>query len=252
MIANITATIIDIQKSGLSTGVVYTLPMDWFRGAVIDVRPAATGCFHLALEAPEPVKAAYAIPGQFVRLKPKVTPEGMFALAHAPGSKGPLEFLIKRGTPIADELQALRPGDALEVSAAQGKGFPVDQARGHNLLMVATGTGLAPMRAVIEHVRGERAAWKQVTLLFGAFTPAHFPWADAFAAWERDGVAVKTIVSDATPGWSGPVGFVQRLVETAPLEDTVALLVGQREMVAEVRGLLTSRGLSNDHVHLNF
>lgn len=226
--------------------------MDWFRGAVVDVRPAATGCFHLELDAPAEVKAAYAIPGQFVRLKPRVTPDGMFALAQAPRSKGPLEFLIKRGTPIAEELHGLKKGDPLEVSKAQGKGFPVDKARGHNLLLVATGTGLAPMRAVIDHVRGERQAWNKVTLLFGAFTPSHFPWADEFARWEKDAVAVQTIVSDVTPGWSGPVGFVQRLVETAPLEDTVALLVGQREMVAEVRGLLTSRGLSHEHVHLNF
>jgi sulfhydrogenase subunit gamma (sulfur reductase) len=146
----------------------------------------------------------------------------------------------------------LKKGDALEVSKAQGKGFPVDKARDHNLLMVATGTGLAPMRAVIDHVRHHRAGWKNVTLLFGAFTPAHFPWPAEFHRWEKDGVAVQTIVSDITPGWAGPVGFVQKLVETAPVEDTVALLVGQREMVAEVRGLLTSRGLSNDHVHLNF
>jgi sulfhydrogenase subunit gamma (sulfur reductase) len=227
--------------------------MEWYRGAVASVRPAATGSFHLELDVPGEVAASYAIPGQFVRLKPGAAQPGMFALAHAPGAKNlRFEFLVKRGTPIADELSAMKPGDALEVSAAQGKGFPVERARGQNLLLVATGTGLAPMRAIIDHVRRERPAWNKVTLLFGAFTPAHFPFADEFPRWEADRIEVRKIISELTPGWTGEVGFVQRLLEKVPLDDTEAMLVGQREMVAEVRAILTSRGLSTDHVHLNF
>lgn len=226
--------------------------MQWYPGAVARVRPAATGSFHFDLDVPAEAAASYAIPGQFVRLKPRVTPDGMFALAQAPGKGGRFEFLVKRGTPIAEELHAMRPGDTVDVSAAQGKGFPVEAARGKNLLLVATGTGLAPMRAVIDHVRQQRPAWGRVTLLFGAFTPSHFPWPEEFPRWEAAGIGVQQIISDLTPGWSGPVGFVQRLVESAPLDDTVALLVGQREMVAEVRELLTSRGLPGERVHLNF
>lgn len=226
--------------------------MQWYPGAVASVLPAATGSFHLHLDVPPAAAASYAIPGQFVRLKPKEAPEGMFALAQAPGRGPRFELLVKRGTPIAEELRGLSPGDTVEVSAAQGRGFPVQAARGKNLLLVATGTGLAPMRAVIDFVRQDRAGWGRVTLLFGAFTPSHFPWPEEFPRWEADGIAVEKIISDVTPGWSGPVGFVQRLVEAAPLDDTVAFLVGQREMVAEVRALLTSRGLSDDRVHLNF
>jgi NAD(P)H-flavin reductase len=225
--------------------------MEWYRGAVARVRPAAIGCFHFDLDVPPEVAASYTVPGQFVRLRPQRSPEGMFALAQAPGG-GRFEFLIKRGSPIADELGALAHGDPLELSLAQGKGFPVQAARGHNLLLIATGTGLAPMRAVIDHLRRERGAWGRVVLLFGAFTPAHFPWPDEFPRWEKDGIWVQRIISDITPGWEGAVGFVQRLVERAEVDDTEALLVGQREMVAEVRAILTSRGLSSDHMHLNF
>jgi sulfhydrogenase subunit gamma (sulfur reductase) len=232
--------------------------MEWYPAEVARVAPAATGCFHFDVDVPKGVWASYAIPGQFIRLKPKLSPPGMFALAQPPpesvksATPERFEFLIKRGTPIAEELVALAAGGAVEVSRVQGKGFPIDKARGHSVLLVATGTGLAPMRAVIQHVRAERAAWKNVTLLFGAFTPKHFPWPDEFSQWEKDGIAVQQIISDVTPGWTGERGFVQRLVEKAPIEDTEAFLVGQREMVAEVRDLLTSRGLSGDHVHLNF
>jgi NAD(P)H-flavin reductase len=226
--------------------------MEWYRGVVAHVGPAAEGCFHLHLDVPKGVWSSYAIPGQFVKLKPAVAPPGMFALAQPPEKGSRFEFLIKRGTPIAEELWTVKPGGDLEVSRVQGKGFPIDKARGHNVLLVATGTGLTPMRAVIDHVRSDRQAWGKVTLLFGAFTPAHFPWADEYAAWEKDGIAVQRIVSEDVPGWQGPRGFVQKLVEAAPIDDSEAFLVGQREMVAEVRALLTSRGVPNERVHLNF
>ena len=232
--------------------------MEWYRGVVATVGPAAEGCFHFHLDVPKGVSSSYAIPGQFVRLKPAVAPPGMFALAQPPpirqaqGERTRFEFLIKRGTPIAEELWAVKPGDAVEVSRVQGKGFPIDKARGHNVLLVATGTGLTPMRAVIDHVRADRRAWGKVTLLFGAFTPAHFPWADEYPLWEKDGIAVQPTVSEDVPGWKGPHGFVQTLVKSVPIDDTEAFLVGQREMVAEVRELLTSRGMPNERVHLNF
>jgi NAD(P)H-flavin reductase len=226
--------------------------MEWYRGVVTRVEPAATGCFHFHVDVPKGVTSTYAIPGQFVKLKPAVAAPGMFALAQPPAREGHFEFLVKRGSPIAEELFGLKPQDAVEVSRVQGKGFPIDKARGRNVLLVATGTGLAPMRAVIEYLRSERKAWGRVTLLFGAFTPAHFPWPDEYARWEQEGITVQKIISDVTPGWSGAVGFVQKLVESAPIDDSEAFLVGQREMVAEVRELLTSRGLSADHVHLNF
>jgi NAD(P)H-flavin reductase len=226
--------------------------MEWYRGVVTRVEPAATGCFHFHVNVPKGVTSTYAIPGQFVKLKPAVSPPGMFAIAQPPAREGHFEFLVKRGSPITEELFAMKRDETVEVSRVQGKGFPIDKARGHNVLLVATGTGLAPMRAVIDTIRSERKAWGRVTLLFGAFTPAHFPWPEEYPRWEQDGIAMQKIVSDVTPDWSGPVGFVQKLVESAPVDDTEAFLVGQREMVAEVRDLLTSRGISDDHVHLNF
>ena len=225
--------------------------MDWYRGTVREVRPAATGCFHFALEVPPEVARGFKVPGQFVRLRPPEIPDGFFAMAQAPDGDR-FEFLVKRGTPLASVLEALAPGETLEVSAPEGKGFPLHLARGRDLVLVATGTGLAPMRSVMGAVAADRAAYGRVHLLFGAFTPSHFPWPDEHARWKAAGIEVRCITSDPSPGWTGELGFVQKLVATVPLADSVAFLVGQREMVAEVRGLLTSRGLAADHVHLNF
>lgn len=226
--------------------------MDWFPARVAVVRPAATGCFHFDLDVPPPVAASYAVPGQFVCLKPEGIPDGMFALAQGPWGGQRFEFLVKRGTAIAEALWALAPDALVGTSLASGKGFPLERARGHNLLLVATGTGLAPMRSVISAVRRARRDFGRVELLFGAFTPAHFPWPDDVPKWEADGVAVRRVISEPTPGWGGEVGFVQRLVEKAPIDDTEVFLVGQREMVTEVRAMLTSRGVNDERVHLNF
>lgn len=226
--------------------------MSWFEAQVAARRPAAVGSFHLELAVPPAVQASYVAPGQYVQLRPPGVPEGFFALAQAPGGSGPFELLVKEGTPMAAALQALPLGAAVEVTRAQGRGFALDRAHGRDLVLVGTGTGLAPLRAVLGHVLRNRPRFGAVVLLHGVFTPAHFMWNDELPAWTAAGVRVERIVSEESPGWSGPRGFVQRLLEREDLARAAVLVVGQRELVTELQASLPARGVPPELVLTNF
>lgn len=197
--------------------------------------------------APE-VSAAFARPGQFHRLRVTAGQESMFAIASSPGATS-FDYLIRRGAGVTEALATLPLGAPLEATAPEGPGFPLDAARGHDLLLVCTGTALAPMRSVLGLVAAARADFGRVSLVEGHRTPRQLPWRDELRALPR--VDVHTVVTDAAPGWQGPVGFVQALVPATVTGDTVAFLVGQKEMTDEVTALLERAGVPRERVFLN-
>lgn len=205
------------------------------------------GLVVVELEVPPAVSTAFARPGQFHRIRLNGA-ESMFAIASSPGAAR-FEYLIRRGTGVSDALSTLATGASLEVSPPEGPGFPLARAEGHDLLLVCTGTALAPIRSVLGLVAARRDAFKQVTLLEGHRSPRQLPWREELAALPS--VQVRTIVTDALPGWAGPVGFVQSLVSAAATPDTVAFLVGQPEMTRDVIGLLEQRQVPRERIFLN-
>ncbi len=123
-------------------------------------------------------------------------------------------------------------------------------ARGHDLLLIATGTGLGPMRSVLGVVAERRDDFGRVTLLQGQRSPAQRPWLDELTFLPR--VEVHTIVNDASPGWAGPVGLVQALLPATLPTQTIAFLVGQPEMTADVTARLGRLGVPREQIFLNF
>jgi len=223
--------------------------MDWFDASVLARREVA-GTVHVELELPPPVKASFQRPGQYLLVQVGSI-HGPFAPASAPGELGPLELLFKPGTPLTDALGRLDAGATVKVSLASGAGFPLAEAKGKALLLVASGTGQAPMRSVIESVRRHRADYGPVTLLLGVRDSEHLAFADEQHAWERDGIELHVTLSRGEPEWQGRKGRVQLHLPAGDLSGTVAFLVGQREMVAEVVAELERRGLPRKQIFLN-
>lgn len=223
--------------------------MVWFEASVLARREVA-GTVHLELEIPDPVKVSFERPGQYLLVQVGAL-HGPFAPASAPAEPGPLELLFKPGTPLTDALHALRGGAKLKVSLASGIGFPLAEAKGKTLLLVASGTGQAPMRSVIESVRRHRAEYGAVTLLLGVRDSEHLAFADEHHGWEQDGIEVHVTLSRGEAAWQGRKGRVQLHLPAGELSKTVAFLVGQREMVAEVATELQRRGLPRKQIFLN-
>ena len=204
-----------------------------------------------------PLAASHTVPGQVVKLR-AASGEAYFALASAPAADATVDLLLKRGGRIADELVASAlPGTRIETSAPFGKGFPIGQAEGRDLLLFAAGSGIAPVRALIQHVVAHRNRFRRVSLFYGQRRGADFAYRSEHLDWERHGIRVVLCPSDADEAWPGVRGRVQEVARALALAGsdpagTEAYVCGMTAMVNEVKGTLKDAGVPPDHVHLNF
>lgn len=207
----------------------------------------------LRVAVPRAVADSYLVPGQYVQARVAGEEGAFLAIASPPGATE-LEFLIKR-SPAADALLALHPDDALEVTAAQGKGYPVAAHIGHDVLLFAVGAGISPIRALIGYLADHREAYEGVTLFYGARTFAHVPYHDEVSAWQRAGIQVVRVLSQplaVAPGFAP--GYVQEALREHPVRPgrTVAFVCGMRAMVEAVVAELGRRGVPAERVFQNF
>lgn len=227
---------------------------DWFDARVASVSPAAEGLVHVVLEVPSEVAASHAIPGQYVKLSPASGGEGFFAIASGPGAASDrVSLLIKLGGAVADAIAALPAGAAVRTTKAQGKGFPMDRAGGRDLVLVATGSGVSPVRSVIEAIVARRGDFGKVSLYHGARTPDAFAYREEWDAWRAAGIDVFPVVSrPQDSGWTGLTGYVQTHLDGVHLTTAIAFLCGQKAMVEAVKKALADKGMAPDAIFLNF
>lgn len=227
---------------------------DWFDAQVGSVSPAADGLAHVVLLVPAAVASSHKVPGQYVKLAIDGAGESFFAIASRPGADaGRIELLLKLGAPLTDAIAGLSAGAALRITAAQGKGFPMDRAVGRDLVLVATGSGISPIRSVIETIRAKRADYGIVALYVGARTPSSFAYAADFDAWRADSIDVFPVVSrPGETGFRGLTGYVQSHLRGDFFPRGVAFLCGQKGMVEAVKKALVEQGLPADAIFLNF
>ncbi|ATB30719.1 NAD-binding oxidoreductase [Melittangium boletus] len=228
---------------------------DWHPTTVAAVVPAAEDLIELVLEIDgTPLVGQHRTPGQYVRLSLPELGEGIFAIASAPEPFGHRwEFLLKGGSPLVNQLMKLTPGEQVRSTRPEGRGFPLARARGHGVLLFATGSGISPIRSVIESIRQERGAYGPVTLYFGARTPRAFAYESELRHWEEAGIrVVRTVSQPGASGWQGLTGYVQAHLGEEPVEGRVAFICGQSRMVQGVMDALQARGLPREAIHLNY
>jgi len=204
-----------------------------------------------------PLAPHHALPGQVVKVR-SASGEAYFALASVPSPDGLADLLVKRGGRIADEVvAAAAPGARIELSAPFGKGFPLGEAEGRDLLLFAAGSGIAPIRALLQHVVAHRNRFRRATLFYGQRRGADFAYRGEHVDWERHGVRVVLCPSDADEAWPGVRGRVQEVARTLLLggsdpAGTEAYVCGMTAMVNDVKATLKEAGVPPDRVHLNF
>jgi NAD(P)H-flavin reductase len=210
----------------------------------------------IQLAFPPPLASAHSRPGQVVKIR-TAQGEGFFALASAPG-QGRADLLVKRGGKIADAIVARAlPGRALEMTEPFGNGFPVDAAAHKDVLLFAAGSGIAPVRGLVQHLLGHRDRFNRITLFYGQRHGAEFAYRGEMLAWERGGVRVVLCPSRADDVWEGVRGRVQVVARTLSFGgsrpgDTFAFVSGMAAMVDDVRRTLAEAGVPAERVYSNF
>jgi NAD(P)H-flavin reductase len=227
---------------------------------VVEAKLAATRQVLLTLDAPHHADA-HTIPGQYARLAFEDGVPRPYAIASAPhASSGAgssrFEFLLKVPEERVGPLLALGAGDKVAMSRPQGKGFPVDKAvRGTSLWLFAAGSGIAPLRAVVEHLLPKRAELHELVLLYGVRHAGELAFTSMFGDWAGRGVRVVPTVSKPQPGtWDGKLGRVQDHLpkEFEKPANVVAFVCGLPEMDRDVAAALLARGVGPGQVHRNW
>lgn len=204
--------------------------------------PVLTG---VRLDAPDPVRARHVRPGQVIAARRAEAPDAKpvyLALASVPGARY-LELLA--GPAAVEQLGLVAAGAALEVEGPMGKGFPLDEAVGQDVLLFAVGSALAPIRPVVELIRSARGEYGRVSLYVGAMAEDAFAYRGDYDAWKRDRVDVVQVVHPQ---------FVQNVFADDPLDvdEAVAFVCGMPEMMDGVTEVLARFGLPSERVHRNW
>ena len=159
-------------------------------------------------------------PGQFNMLYAFGIGEAAISMSGDPGEPSVVVHTVRALGAVTAALCSAQPGDVIGVRGPFGRPWPMAEAAGGDLLIVAGGLGLAPLRPVVYHAIRTRARYGRVVVLAGARDPDGLLYGDELARWRDDRAArleVHVIVDRAGPAWTGRVGVVPDLIaETAP------------------------------------
>jgi len=206
----------------------------------------------LTLERPQTPLPRFA-PGQFAMLTSYGVGEVPISLAGSAPDGGLVHTLRAVGA-VTRALHAVRPGQVVGVRGPFGTGWDVPSAAGRDLVVVAGGIGLAPLRPVVLAALAERSRYGRVAVLVGARTPSDLLYIDELSTWDTiDGVRVDVTVDRPDAAWSGHVGVVTTLIDAATFDPhkSVAFVCGPEVMMRFVAEALVGRGMPAHDVRVS-
>jgi len=197
--------------------------------------------------------AAYRV-GQFGIYGVPGAGESVFCVASPPTRQEFIECTFRRVGRVTSALQDREVGQTITFRGPYGTHFPIDSWRGRNLLFVAGGIALPPLRSVIWNILDRRDEFGHITIVYGARTVADLVYKHELAEWAARGdVQLVTTVDPGgqTPDWAGKIGFVPAVLkELAPPSDNcVALVCGPPIMIKFSLPVLTELGFTPDSIY---
>ncbi len=193
-------------------------------------------------------------PGQVAILRVQQEDPAYFAFASSPEDPE-LEILVKRTIGASVALFQMNGGDTVELMGVAGNGFDLDLQAGRDLVFIAMGTGVAPLRSALRCVINRRERFGQLVVLYGARTPDEFCYRDEVDEWEEAGIELRRVISRPDGhDWSGRTGYVQSLLDHVlpDLQSPVALVCGSREMISQTRDRLAQMGFAAEDILTNY
>ena len=190
-------------------------------------------------------------PGQFTMLYAFGAGEVPISVSGDPGETGRLVHTVRAVGAATRAICTAGEGDSLGVRGPFGRGWPMADAEGGDLLLVAGGLGLAPLRPALYAALADRRRFRRVVLLYGGRDPASLLFASEVEDWAgRDGLECKVTVDMAEQGWRGRVGVVPSLIAQAGLDParTVAFACGPEVMMRFTVAALRDRGLDAERI----
>lgn len=211
-------------------------------GVVTDIRQETPDVKTFRVVAPGGGKLFEHKPGQCAMLSVPGVSEAMISITSSPTNRDYMEFSVKKCGCLTEWLHSMEVGQMITVRGPYGRPFPVDdELLGKDLLFIAGGIGLAPLRSVINYVRDNRGKYGRVDIVYGARSMNDLvDYREIVEEWTNtEGFDVHLTIDREQEGWDGHVGFVPNYVkELNPDLDKTVLVCGPPIMIKfTVQGL---------------
>lgn len=193
-------------------------------------------------------------PGQFNMLYVFGTGEVPISISGDPANADYLVHTTREVGTVTHAMRQLRRGDVIGVRGPYGTGWPIKEAEGKDVVIVAGGIGLPPLRSALYQFIANRERYGKVVLLYGARTPDDIMYPRELAQWRaKFDLDVFVTVDRAVGEWRGNVGVVSTLIPKAPFDpnSTVALTCGPEIMMRFVVLELRKRGVAPDSIYVS-
>ena len=185
-------------------------------------------------------------PGQFVMVSICGVGEAPISISSSPTRRDYFELVIRNVGKVTAVLHKLEAGDKVGIRGPFGNGFPVNILQGNDILFVAGGLGIVPLRSLINFVIDNRRDFGKVNILLGCKTPQDMLFSDEIDYWQkRIDVNLSCTVDRADPDWKGNVGLITSLIPGVNLDSdrTFAVVVGPPIMYKFVIKELLKKGI---------
>ncbi len=229
-------------------------PMATVPARVMQIGKETHDTFTLTVETSNGSGQPAFAPGQFSMLYVVGVGELPISISGDPEEPGRLVYTVRSVGKATHALVTRRPGDFVGIRGPFGSSWPMTESRGRDILVVAGGIGLAPLRPAIYHILRHRGDYRRLMILYGARSPRDMLYRKQLSAWTYlPDTQILTTVDYGGLSWRGYVGVVTTLFRHLRLqpERTSALICGPEIMMRFVVRELESRGLAARDIHLS-
>jgi len=210
--------------------------------------------FHLRIVDDADRERFRFLPGQFVMVELPGYGEVPISISSSTSNKGFLELCIRKAGTVTNALHRARRGAKVGLRGPFGTHFPLERMKGHSILLIAGGLGLAPLRAPIYYVTENRVEFRDVHILYGTKSPDQLLFDYQYESWRRiDDVNIEIIVEEPDDSWNGPVGLITELLDNVNVDpnETYAIVCGPPVMFKFVCRRLSQMGIPMDRMFVS-
>ncbi|MBU0674302.1 MAG: FAD/NAD(P)-binding protein [Proteobacteria bacterium] len=152
-------------------------------------------------------------PGQFVMLEVPGIGEAPFSISSSPSRHGDLDLCIRHVGTLTNFLARVGRGTRVGISGPFGTSFPVEKMYGQNILLIAGGLGIVPLRSPIMTVLENRSRYRKVDIIYGARSPAELLYTYEYEMWRKFDINLNIIVDHPDETWTGPSGLITTILD---------------------------------------
>jgi sulfhydrogenase subunit gamma (sulfur reductase) len=210
--------------------------------------------FRIQIVDPKSRELFSFLPGQFVMVEVPGCGEVAISISGSNSNQEFIELCIRKVGKVTSMIHRLKAGTIVGIRGPFGTNFPMREMNGANVLLIAGGLGIVPLRSSIFWVNEHRQDYRDVTILYGARNPDLLLFDYQYEEWRKVyGLEMLTIVEEPNDSWDGPVGLITQLFDQVPIDpdDTFAVVCGPPVMFKFVCGRLSEMGIPRQRMFVS-